>query len=168
VTFKKNSYCSYCGYPFADAQPWPRRCAQCDNISFLNPIPVAVVLLPVEDGLLVIRRGIPPQQGELALPGGFVEFGETWQEAGARELFEETGLVIEPGEICDFCTLSGREGYLIVFGLGPAMPAASLTPFAPNEETTERLVISAPTEMAFPTHTEVAARFFQNGRRKEQ
>ncbi|MBI1877066.1 MAG: hypothetical protein HYR94_02315 [Chloroflexi bacterium] len=72
MTLQKNSHCSYCGSPFAESQPWPRACVRCGNVTFRNPAPVAVVLLPVEDGLLVIRRGIEPQRGQLALPGGFI------------------------------------------------------------------------------------------------
>ncbi len=121
---------------------------------------MAVLLLPVDNGLLVVRRGILPQQGWLALPGGFINFGETWQEAGAHELFEETGVIVAPEAINDFCTLSGREGYILVFGVGPALTAADLPPFEPNEEANERLVISGPTDLAFPIHTEAAARFF--------
>ncbi|MCK6628574.1 MAG: NUDIX domain-containing protein [Anaerolineae bacterium] len=165
MSYHKNAHCSYCGHPFEAGQAWPRTCANCGQTSFLNPEPVAVVLLPVDDGLLVVRRGIRPQRGQLALPGGFINFGETWQEAGARELFEETGVVIAPEAIDDFCVLSGREGYILVFGLGPAFTAADLPRFESNEEATERLVITAPTELAFPTHTEAAARFFQRERK---
>lgn len=166
MSFQKNSHCSYCGHPFGELQPWPRVCISCGNVTFRNPAPVAVVLLPVDDGLLVVRRGIEPQWGQLALPGGFIDFGETWQEAGARELYEETEVTIAPEEIRDFCALSGREGYILVFGVGPAQTTTGLPPFEPNRETLERLVITAPVELAFPTHTEAMRRFFQIGRKK--
>ena len=160
---EKNSYCSYCGHPFRPDQPWPRQCAACGEFSFLNPLPVAVVLLPVDDGLLVVRRSIEPQKGELALPGGFITQGETWQQAGARELFEETGIAIEPQDIGEFRALSNPGGtILIVFGLAPKQSAAALPPFAPNDEATERLVLNSPEELAFPLHTQAAREFFES------
>lgn len=46
--------------------------------------------------VLLIRRKHPPFQGHYALPGGFVEIGETVEAACARELLEETGLRVGP------------------------------------------------------------------------
>lgn len=156
----RNSHCSFCGHTFAPEQPWPRTCKRCQNTSYRNPLPVAVVLLPVDSGLLVVRRAIAPQVGELALPGGYIGVGESWQAAGARELLEETGISIDPGTIADFHARSAPDGTLLVFGLAPAMRAADLPPFAPNAEASERLVLPSPTPLAFSLHTEAAAAFF--------
>lgn len=43
-------------------------------------------------GVLLIRRKYPPFEGQFALPGGFVEIGETTEAAALRELAEETGI----------------------------------------------------------------------------
>lgn len=54
-----------------------------------------VVILTVRDGklkVLLVERGTPPFKGSKALPGGFVEEGESIEEAASRELQEETGL----------------------------------------------------------------------------
>lgn len=51
------------------------------------------VVLDSDGRVLVIRRKNPPYQGQYALPGGFMEYGETVEQGAARELKEETGLV---------------------------------------------------------------------------
>src|SRR5262249_31424310 len=143
-------------------QSWPRRCAGCGNISYLNPIPVAVCMLPVDGGLLVIRRAIPPAVGQLALPGGYVDFGETWQQAAARELLEETGVAIDPDEVRHFRTHSSRlgDGVLLIFGVARERRWDSLT-FAPKDaDASEMLVIREKQLMAFPLHTQAVAEYF--------
>ena len=52
-----------------------------------------------ENRVLLIRRGQPPLFGEWSLPGGVLECGETLREAVVREAREETGLVVETGEM---------------------------------------------------------------------
>lgn len=157
---KRNSHCSYCGAAFADTAPWPRTCAACASVSYVNPLPVAVLLVPVDRGLLAVRRSIEPQQGQLALPGGYVNLGESWQEAAVRELWEETQVRIDPAEVRDFRVLSAPDGTLLVFGAAARRTAGDLPPFAPTDETTERVVVTGPTEMAFPLHTRVVSEFF--------
>lgn len=53
------------------------------------------VIIPSEDGIVLIRRGSEPFERQWALSGGFVEVGETVEEAAVRETAEETGLVVE-------------------------------------------------------------------------
>jgi 8-oxo-dGTP diphosphatase len=59
--------------------------------------PLLTVDCAVFDGkgrVLLIRRGRPPYKGRYALPGGFVEIGETVEAACRRELAEETGIEV--------------------------------------------------------------------------
>ena len=156
---RPHSHCSYCGHPFASEQDWPRRCRQCGKRTYRNPLPVSVVLLPVEDGLLAVRRVLDPGRGQLALPGGFIELPESWQEAGARELFEETGVTIDPQTLEPFRVYSAPDGTLLVFGLAPRWQGP-LPPFTPGEESSERFVIHEPLPMAFSLHTRVAREYF--------
>jgi ADP-ribose pyrophosphatase YjhB (NUDIX family) len=52
-----------------------------------------------DNRVLLIRRGQPPLLGEWSLPGGVLECGETLREAAIREAREETGLVVDVGEM---------------------------------------------------------------------
>ena len=155
-----HSHCSFCGSAYTPDLPWPRLCADCGNTAYRNPLPVSVVLLPVDHGLLTVRRAIEPRIGQLALPGGFINIGESWQAAGAREVLEETGISIDPATISDFWTRSAPDGTVLVFGLARGLSGADLPTFVANEETAELVIVRAPTPLAFPLHTDAAAAWF--------
>ena len=57
---------------------------------------VGAVVLDGERRVLLVLRGGIPMQGEWSLPGGVLETGETMVEGMKREIFEETGLRVEP------------------------------------------------------------------------
>lgn len=58
----------------------------------LHPVPAVSAALIRDGRILMIRRRNPPNAGQLALPGGKVEVGESLRDAAVRELHEETGV----------------------------------------------------------------------------
>lgn len=75
-------------------------CTACGFVSYVNPR-LVVTTIPVNDAgeVVLLRRGIEPGRGWWAQPGGFLEVDETVTEAAMRETREETGLIVEPGDI---------------------------------------------------------------------
>jgi 8-oxo-dGTP diphosphatase len=159
------SHCPYCGAAYPDGAAWPRDCVACGETLWLNPLPVAVALLPVERedgrGLVVVRRDIEPCRGELSLPGGYMELGETWREAAVRELREETGLVAPAADATLFDVSEG-DRTLNVFALLPPRDAGTLPPSSATAEATEWLVIDEPIPLAFPSQTAAVEAYFSS------
>ncbi len=58
-------------------------------------------VIVAENRVVVVRRGHEPLKGEWSIPGGLLEIGETLRAGAAREALEETGLVVEPGEVLE-------------------------------------------------------------------
>lgn len=146
--------------PFQGTE-WPRRCTGCDRVTYHNPIPVAVVLLPVGAGVLTVRRKLGRTAGQLALPGGFIDGKESWQEAAARELREEAGVTIDAEQVRDFYVRSAPDGTLLVFGEGPQLAPVDLEPFEANEEVSERVIVESAIALAFPLHSHALSDFLR-------
>ena len=86
---------------------------------------LAVSAAVIRDGrILIVRRARAPAVGVYTLPGGGVEAGETLIAAAAREVFEETGLVVEPH------TLLGHREVIVRDGLGRVERHFVILPFA--------------------------------------
>ncbi|MFC4031553.1 NUDIX domain-containing protein [Streptomyces polygonati] len=161
----KDSHCSSCGTPFPAGAGWPRTCSTCGTVTYRNPLPVAVALLPVRDAagtaLVVIRRTIEPRLGRLALPGGFIDHGESWEHAVVRELAEETGILAPAGDVSLAEALTDEPGgYLLLFGLLPEREAAALPPSRPTDETDGYQLLRAPVELGFELHSQAVRRWF--------
>jgi 8-oxo-dGTP diphosphatase len=59
-----------------------------------NPVPTVDIIIELEDGgIVVIRRKNPPPGW--AIPGGFIDYGESAEEAAVREAWEETSLQVQ-------------------------------------------------------------------------
>jgi ADP-ribose pyrophosphatase YjhB (NUDIX family) len=61
-------------------------------MKYHNPLPTVDVIIETTDGIILIKRKNPPHGW--AIPGGFIEYGESAEHAACREAIEETGLEI--------------------------------------------------------------------------
>ena len=166
----RDAFCNYCGTRYPEPLRYPRTCPGCAQQVWANPIPVSVVIVPIVDGdrrgVLAIRRAIPPGVGMLALVGGFLEAHESWQAGGAREVREETGVIVEPRAIEPLWWASSEPvpNRVLLFGVAAPIDAAALPPFHGDSETQERGVIYGPDgldqDFVFPTHVAAAQRYF--------
>jgi 8-oxo-dGTP diphosphatase len=91
-------FCPRCGAPGLDvAFPRSLHCASCGHRAFYNPKPVASTVLRDGDDperVWLLRRGFDPGAGLWTFPGGFVDLGESVEDAAHREAMEEVGVEI--------------------------------------------------------------------------
>lgn len=90
------NYCRRCGKPLNHVEMDAYVCSD-GHKTFDNPAPTVGVFFVTDDNnILMSERGIEPNKGMLDSFGGFLESGESFQDAAIRELREELGL--EPHE----------------------------------------------------------------------
>jgi ADP-ribose pyrophosphatase YjhB (NUDIX family) len=106
-------------------------CPSCGFIAYVNPR-LVVTTIPATDGgeAVLLRRGIEPGKGAWAQPGGFLEVDETVAEAAVRETLEETGLLVEPGEIVGLYSRLEAAVVVVVFEARIVGGVARITPEA--------------------------------------
>jgi ADP-ribose pyrophosphatase YjhB (NUDIX family) len=166
-----NAHCSFCGSPHTSVT-WPRQCVTCNNITYRNPIPVVVALLPFsfpgmeshntsssshdKFGLLCIRRKIRPSIGGVAFPGGFIDYGETWQCAASREVSEELSLNVEEDKFSIFDVHSTPDASnILIFALSHTVRHASeiADVFQENEEVSQCMIQGRYSSVCLSPHT---------------
>ncbi len=140
------NFCSRCGsslqFGMVDGEDRERlACPDCGHIVYVNPRLVVTVFPITETGeIVLIRRGIEPGKGWWAQPGGFLEVDETVNQAAIRETWEETGLLVEPGEIIGLYTRLEAAVVTLAFearivgGIAAPTPEATeVQAFAPED-----------------------------------
>ncbi|MGI8572649.1 MAG: NUDIX domain-containing protein [Solirubrobacteraceae bacterium] len=109
-------FCPRCGQP-AEVN-FPRRivCSQCGYCAYYNPKPVAGAIPFDEVGnVILLRRGFDPGRGLWTFPGGFVDLGESVEDAAHRETQEELGMSIRLGPLVGVYSRADDRVTLIVY-----------------------------------------------------
>lgn len=105
------SYCYECGTELEAAIPpgddrQREVCPACGHVHYRDPRVLVGVFLHCRQKLLWIKRGTEPNKGRWTFPAGFLEQGESLQEAAARELQEETCIQKSADDLVPFSLLS--------------------------------------------------------------
>ena len=79
------------------------------------PTPAASGTIVENGSILLVKRGREPNKDLWSLPGGCIELGETARQAAAREILEETSLVVEVGEVADVHDVVAKDDCEIKF-----------------------------------------------------
>ena len=139
-------FCPRCAAPATIDYPRSISCAQCGYGAYYNPKPVACAI-PVDHAgrLLLLRRGFAPGKDLWTFPGGFVDLGETVEQAARREVLEELQIEIELGALVGVYSRATDRVMLVVYAataLGEPRPtpeAPEIAAFAPEEIPWDRL-----------------------------
>lgn len=115
-------------------------CLDCGFIHYINPRPVSGALPVREDGaVLLLRRAIEPSQGLWVFPGGYMDVGETAEEAAIRETLEEVNVEVRELRLLGVFTRVEPGVVVIAYegiAAGEATPGPEATEvrwFAPTE-----------------------------------
>jgi ADP-ribose pyrophosphatase YjhB (NUDIX family) len=161
-------YCNECGARLlARANPGEPRwfvCSACSKPHYRNPCIVVGCLAHYGGRILMCRRAEEPARGLWSIPSGYLECGETLEQATAREILEETGVSIDPAklDLYNVINMTDVEQVCILFRIAlPEEPAPS-----PGRECLEVGMMSeeqiARLELAWPPSLEMETRdFFQ-------
>ena len=159
-------FCPRCGAKRVGGAANPFHCAACGHTQYFNPaVAVAAILLDPDNRVLLLRRAKDPGKGKLGLPGGFVDAGETAEDALRREIREEVNLEVSSLEF--LCSAPNDYHYknvrYPVVDLFFVARVQSTTGVAALDGVESFLWLEASrvdlNEMAFPSNAEALRRF---------
>jgi 8-oxo-dGTP diphosphatase len=133
-------FCPRCGKAAEVDYPRSISCPHCGYGAYYNPKPVAAAIPVTPAGdIVLLRRGFDPGKNLWTFPGGFVDLGETVEEAARREAVEEIRAEVALGDLVGVYSRAEERVVLIVFAARIAdepqttPEALQVEAFAPDE-----------------------------------
>jgi len=113
-------YCPHCGHSWDEPDATFTiskhiACRNCDFVLYTDPKVAVCVIIEVSGKIVMIKRSLPTEHGHWAIPGGFVDAGETLESAAIREVAEEVLLEIEIAGLIGVYSKPGNSVVLIVY-----------------------------------------------------
>lgn len=113
-----SQFCPQCATPLVLAPIYGRdreHCPACGHIEFHKPSPVVLAIIEHDDRLVLIRRNCEPLSGYWTPPGGYVELGESLEDAVVRESREECGLDIAVDGLVGAYSQAGVRALILAY-----------------------------------------------------
>jgi ADP-ribose pyrophosphatase YjhB (NUDIX family) len=109
-------FCPRCAQPADIAYPRSISCPHCGYGAYYNPKPVAAAIPVTTAGeIILLRRAFDPGKDLWTFPGGFVDLGESVEQAAHREVREELDVAVELGPLVGVYSRADDRVVLIVF-----------------------------------------------------
>jgi ADP-ribose pyrophosphatase YjhB (NUDIX family) len=95
----------------------PRRlvCQACSFIFYQDPKVVAGTVFTLDGGIVLLKRGVEPEIGKWVFPGGYVDRGESVQDAAVRETKEECQLDVKLGPLLNVYSYPRSANVIVVY-----------------------------------------------------
>ena len=133
-------FCPRCGAEASVRFPRSITCSTCGYGAYYNPKPVACAIPTTPDGAIILmRRATDPSRGRWTMPGGFVDLGESVEEAAVREAHEELSIEIELGHLVGVYSRAQDRIVVVVYGARargtpqPTEEALEVRAFVPSD-----------------------------------
>lgn len=148
-------FCPLCGGPLAErllkpTEPKRLVCTACGFVFYIDPKLAVLALVPYQGGLVMVRRSIEPGFGLWVVPGGFVDLGETVEEAVVREAQEEAGLTVRVVRLLNVYSYRHSRTVLLAYEteyvagtLAPGDEESEARSFAPHEVPWQEIAFSS-------------------------
>jgi ADP-ribose pyrophosphatase YjhB (NUDIX family) len=90
-------------------------CQNCAFIFYQDPKVVAATVFTLEGGIILLKRGVEPALGKWVFPGGYVDRGESVQDAAVRETKEESRLEVRLASLLNVYSYPGSPNIIVVY-----------------------------------------------------